>query len=228
MKTMFKSGSTSTIISLVLFGLFLFTQVHAHDYTNLNEYQIDRANDSISENIMQLQLFLGEMFRQQYKAEQWPDTKLQMMRDSLLHQQEEAELGLEYFMAAGVNVQSPQVMLSKPLVGRTVASGQVIETAFALIKYINSLESQDAFIKEVYAGGQSSYMYNLMAAQREKMDLYLVLIALPSATGPAATDTVTAQQTPAVPLLLYLFGILGVCALATMALKPGKSDSDPE
>ena len=229
MKTMCKTGSSRAIMALVLFSLILSTNLDAHDYTNLNEYQIDRANDSISDSILQLQLFLGDIFRQNHVSDKWPDTKLLLLRDDLLHQREEAELGQEYFLATGLNIQSPDVMLKNPLIGRTVVSGQVIDTAFALIKYINSLESQDAFIKEVYAGGQASIMYNLLAAQREKMDLYrslFIALQLP-ATGGTNTASMPAPQTAVVPLLLYLFGILGLCALVSMMLRPDQSGSTP-
>jgi len=209
---------TRNRIVLFLYSLLLFTNVCAHDYSSLNEYQIDRTNDTISAGILQLQLFLGDMFRQKYISGRWPDPKLIALRDDLLHQQTETALGREYFESVGINIQSPDVLLTNPVAGRTVAAGQVVDTALALIKNINLMENQDAFIKEVYAGGQASVMYNLLAAHREKMDIYRALfIALPS---PATTPSVPAQQTGIVPVLSYLFGGLGLCALITMLLLP--------
>ena len=223
MKIKCQSVWNRAFLAIVLSSLVLFTNVYAHDYTSLNEYQIDRANESTSAGILQLQLFLGDIFRQVHTSDRWPDIKLEALHDDLLHQKEEAELGMEYFLATGLNVTSPEIMLKNPLIGRTVAAGQAIDNAFALIKHINSLESQDAFIKEVYVGGQASIMYNLLAAQREKMDIYRALfIAMPS---PNATAAVPIQQTAVIPVLLYLFGVLGFCALITMSLRPGKQKS---
>lgn len=209
-----------------LLGLLMspFGPVSAHDYTSLNEFQIDRANDATSENILQIQLFLRDMVQRVHVSSQWPELKLKVMGEALLHQQEEAELGLEYFSSTGVNVQSPQTQLENPLIGRTVSAGQAINTTQLLIKYLGTLENQDAFISEVYSGGKSSILYNLMAAQREKMDIYRALFTVmpaPGQTAPAATIAPPPQMA-VVPVLLYLSGGLGLCALVTMLLRPGK------
>ena len=70
-------------------------------------------------------------------------------------------------------------------------------------------------------------MYNLMTSQREKMDIYRTLFnVMPSPPGtPGASTLVIAPvaETAAMPVLLYLFGGLGFCALVTMILKPEKS-----
>jgi hypothetical protein len=69
-------------------------------------------------------------------------------------------------------------------------------------------------------------MYNLMTSQREKMDVYRTLFnVMPSPPGtPGAFVPMAAPEveTPAIPVLLYLFGGLGFCALVTMILKPEK------
>jgi hypothetical protein len=108
--------------------------------------------------------------------------------------------------------------------GRTVAANQLVQTTYDLIKYMETLENQQAFIKEIYTGGKAAYMYNLMTSQREKMDIYRTLFnVMPSPPGtPGASVSVPEAETAAIPLLLYLFGGLGFCALVTMILKPEK------
>lgn len=221
----------NTLSRAVLVSLLALSaaQISAHDYTSLNEFQIDRANDATSENILQIQLFLRDMVAQNHMSTRWPEPKLQMMGEALLHQKEEATLGLEYFISTGIDVQSLQAQLQNPLVGRTIAGNQALDTVAALIKYLGTLESQDAFIQEVYSGGKSSILYNLMAAQREKMDIYHTLfVVMPSpgqtSTTPAVVTTPTVQ-TAAIPVLLYLFGGLGLCALATMLIKPVRREA---
>lgn len=216
--------STATLIYVLGLCAGPVNPAWSHDYTSLNEYQIDRANDATSDNILQIQLFLREMVQQAHVSSRWPEIKLQAMGDALLHQKEEAALGLEYFISIGINVQSPQAQLENPLVGRTVSAGQAIDTTQALIRHLATLTSQDAFIQEVYAGGKASILYNLMAAQREKMDIYRTLfIVMPSPGQSAASEPPV--QTAAIPVLLYLFGGLGLCALLTMLLKPGRDST---
>lgn len=205
-------------------------QLSAHDYTSLNEYQIDRANDATSENIMQIQLFLRDMVSQVHVSTRWPEQKLEMMGEALLHQKEETALGLEFFISTGIDVQSLQSQLKNPLVGRTVAGNQALDTVTTLIKYLGTLESQDAFIQEVYSGGKSSILYNLMAAQREKMDIYHTLfVVMPSpgqTTATPAVVTTPTVQTAAIPTVLYLLAGLGLCALAAMLFKPGRGETE--
>ena len=207
-----------------LLGLLTLTAgpVSAHDYTSLNEFQIDRANDATSENILQIQLFLRDMVQRVHVSSQWPELKLQVMGEALLHQKEEAELGLEYFSSTGINTQSPQAQLENPLIGRTVSAQQAINTTQLLIKYLGTLESQDAFISEVYSGGKSSILYNLMAAQREKMDIYRTLFTVMPSPGQTTAATAPPAPMAVVPVGLYLSGGLGLCALVTMVLRPEK------
>lgn len=234
MKPLCEQGCARWTVTLCLLGAIFCARVYAHDYTNLNEYQIDRTNESISTGILQIQTFISEIFKQQHISDKWPDPKMLLLRDDMLHQREETAMGLEYFLAAGFNTQAPGQLLANPLVGRSVAANQVVESTYALINYINAMESQDVFIKEVYANGQATWMYNLVTAQREKMDIYRALfVALPTPPGttvfkptdtPAvATSTTTSQ--PVMPILLYLFGGLGLCALFTLIYISGRKHS---
>ncbi len=226
MNTMSKHIRAITTSALVFCSLLFYSQPQAHTYTTLNEYQIDRANDTASTSVMQLQVFLSDMFKQRYTADRWPDLKLAAMRDDMMHQIEEAEMGVEYFLSTGINIQSQEVLLANPVAGRTVAANQLVQTTYALIKYMETLENQQAFIKEVYTGGQSAYMYNLITAQREKMDIYRALfMVMPSPTA-TTTAVVPEFQTAAIPVLLYLFGGLGLCALLTMLLKPDRNKQE--
>ena len=181
-------------IIAVMLSLIISFNGQAHEYTNLNEIMIDRTNESIGSSITQVQSYLSEIFRQRYKPETWPDTKLTVLRNDLMHQKEEANMSLDYFVANGVNIQSAEALFNNPLAGRALAASQGIETAFALLKYVNTLESQEAFVKEIYSGGISAYMYNLITAYREKMDLYKsIFITIP---GPGQQPTETASETP--------------------------------
>lgn len=204
---------------LILCSLMLFSDARAHTYTTLNEYQIDRANDTASTSILQLQVFLADMFKQKHMSDRWPELKLMAIRDDMAHQKEEAEMGIEYFLSTGINIQSQEALVAKPVAGRTVAASQMVDTAYALIKHMETLENQQAFIKEIYTGGQSAYMYNLITSQREKMELYRTIFnSVPAPTAAAAP----AVQTAVIPVLLYLFGGLGLCALVTIILKTAK------
>ncbi len=189
---------------------------HAHEYSNLNEIMIDRANDSIANSVLQVQSFLTEIFRKTYVPDEWPDRKLTVLRNDLMHQKEEANMSLDYFAANGVNVQTQEVLWDNPLAGRSMAANQAVETAFSFLKYIVTLENQDVFIKEIYSGGQSAHLYNLLTAYREKMALYkAVFDNVPGpdqVVEPAMGETVLAEveETTTVPYLvgLLLFGIV--------------------
>ncbi len=237
MKPLSEQGCARWIVTLCLLGAIFCARVYSHDYTNLNEYQIDRTNESISTGILQIQTFISEIFKQQHISDKWPDPKMLLLRDDMLHQREETAMGLEYFLAAGFNTQASDQLLAHPLVGRSVAANQVVESTYALINYINAMESQDTFIKEVYANGQATWMYNLVTAQREKMDIYHALfVALPTPPGtttftptnptsataknPAQATTSTPQAV--MPVVLYILGGLGLCALITLVFISGK------
>lgn len=191
--------------------IFFSSTIYGHEYSNLNEIMIDRANDSVANSVLQVQSFLTEIFRKTYISDDWPDRKLTILRNDLMHQKEEANMSLDYFAANGINIQSQEVLFDNPLAGRSMAANQAVETAFTFLKYITTLESQDQFIKEIYSGGQSAHMYNLLTAYREKMDIYKeIFINVPGPgqiieTTLVEDTTIATQETTYVP---YLVGIL--------------------
>ncbi|NNE36663.1 MAG: hypothetical protein HKN08_00035 [Gammaproteobacteria bacterium] len=205
-----------------IFALLLLLLVsldsHAHEYSNLNEVMIDRANDSIANSVVQVQSFLTDIFRRTYVPDEWPDRKLSILRNDLMHQKEEANMSLDYFAANGVNVQTQDILWDNPLAGRSMAANQAVETAFSFLKYITALENQDIFITEIYSGGQSAHMYNLLTSYREKMSLYKAIFdnvpgpdqIIDSLTEDAAVTE--ADETSTVPYLvgILLFGIVVV------------------
>ncbi len=121
-------------ILAALFLLAISLNSHAHEYSNLNEVMIDRANDSIANSVLQVQSFLTEIFRKTYVPDDWPDRKLTILRNDLMHQKEEANMSLDYFAANGVNIQTQEVLWDNPLAGRSMAANQAVETAFGFLK----------------------------------------------------------------------------------------------
>jgi hypothetical protein len=179
MKNRNQACNRYNIIALI-FCLIISFEIKAHEYTNLNEVMIDRTNESIENSLLQIQSFLTSIFRKSYKPESWPDRKITLLRNDLIHQKEEANMNLDYFAANGINLQSPEILFDNPLAGRSVAGNQGVEIVYALLKHMDTLESQDAFIKEIYSGGLSGHMYNLATAYREKMSLYRsIFITIP-------------------------------------------------
>ena len=208
-------------IMVVLLASLLWSNSHAHEYSNLNEIMIDRSNDSISSSIIQVQSFLTTIFKQSYKTTSWPDIKLTVLRNDLMHQMEEASMSLDYFADAGVNIQSQEVLLDNPLAGRSVAASQGIETAYALLKHLNTLNGQDEFVKEIYTGGQSAHMYNLLTAYREKMDLYqyvFVTVPGPNQIQTEENTTVAPPQTSVMPYAI-VFAVSAIVLVGLMLRK---------
>ena len=198
--------------SLVL--ILVSLNIQAHEYSNLNEIMIDRANDSIENSVVQVQSFLTEIFRKTYVPEKWPDRKLTILRNDLLHQKEEANMSLEYFASKGINIQTQDVLWDSPLAGRSMAASQAVETAFAFLKYITTLESQDQFIKEIYSGGPSAHMYNLITAYREKMGLYKAIfdnVPGPAQATAAVVEELSETQVSEPGLVPYMVGLLLFC-----------------
>ena len=191
--------------------------VTAHDYNNLNEIMIDRANDAISKSILQAQSFMTEIFQQRYKPASWPDVKLNVLRSDLMHQVEEADMSLEYFASRGVNILSTEVLFDNPLAGRSVAASQGIKTTYELLRHINTLESVDEFIKEIYSGGMSAQMYNLVTSYREKMDLYKeIFVKVPGPGQMPVTTSVSTDVPQSISLLPYAI-ILTITCVAMFA-----------
>ena len=153
-------------------SLLACTGALAHDAANLNDTGVERMNDAIAAKMLEAQVLLSEYFQRRRKPANWPDEDLTRLESDLEHMKEDADMSLEYFLAQGVNIQSPAVLRENPIAGRAVAASQAVNTAIALARHVLELESQEALVKEVYAQGLTAYMYNLVGAYREKMDLY--------------------------------------------------------
>ena len=168
----------STQYSRVRFVIVLFVTMGisgiacAHDYSNLNEMMIDQNNDAIAENVSQVQSFMTGVFQKRYVPDSWPDAEMQELGSGLMHLMEDADMSLEWFASNGIDLQSDKILFDQPVVGRSIAAIKAIRTAYAMIKHVNSLETVDDFITEIYTGGMSAQMYNLITVYREKMDLY--------------------------------------------------------
>jgi len=165
-------------IMLVTLGMLLLSNTYAHDASSLNDDAIDRMNDTIVNNVLQTQGVLSGIFQRQRADAAWPDPEIDRLQSELMHLKEESELTLEYLLASGANLQSAESLMANPRAGRSVSADQAIDTAIALLKHASTLENLDAFVKEIYTGGQSAYMYNLLTAYREKMALYAELMKL--------------------------------------------------
>jgi hypothetical protein len=150
--------------------------VFAHDAGNLNEFTVDRANDAAREKILEAQNVLTKVLRGGGKDKAWPLPDLERLKDDIRHMKEDADLSMDYLANQGVNIRNPQSLMANPLAGRTVSATRALETGLALLEHAASLETREAFVKEVYTRGMSYYMYDLLDAYRDKMDLYAALM----------------------------------------------------
>lgn len=150
--------------------------VFAHDAGNLNEFTVDRANDAAAEKVVEAQTVLTKVLRGGDKDQAWPLPELEQLQEDFRHMKEDADLSMDYLANEGVNIRSPQALKANPLAGRTVSATRALETGMALIEHAVSLKSREAFVKEVYTRGMAYYMYDLLDAYRDKMDLYATLM----------------------------------------------------
>lgn len=217
----------SVYLTAALLLLTVSFAARAHDYNNLNEIMIDRANEAISKSILQAQSFMTEIFQQRYKPTSWPDMKLNILRNDLMHQVEEADMSLEYFATRGVNIQSTEVLFDNPLAGRSVAASQGIKTTYELLRHINTLENADEFIREIYSGGMSAQMYNLVTSYRQKMDLYReIFIKVPGPGQMPVTTTAASNVSQSISLLPYAIILTIACIAMFVYLVKNKAVPD--
>jgi PAS domain-containing protein len=207
-----------------LLVFFLLSDVYAHDYKNLDEVMIDLSNNMIAASVLQVQDYLTGLMKQTNQPPAWPDRKLTILRRDLMHQLQDAGMSLNYFQDNGINLQSNEELLDNPLAGRSVAASQALGTAYDLLRHIDTLESQDTFIREIYSKGTASYMYQLLSAQREKIDLYQALFnSVPAPVMTTAEDFDQAAANPAQSRLLpYSLGALILCIVLAWYLKKKK------
>ena len=208
-------------ISAGVLVILLLSDVYAHDYKNLDEVMIDLSNNMIAVSVLQVQDYLSGLMNQTNKPPSWPDRKITILRRDLMHQMEDAGMSLNYFQDNGTNLQSNEELLNYPLAGRSVAASQALGTAYELLKHIDTLESQDDFIREIYLKGKASQMYQLLSAQREKIDLYKALFnSIPDPARKTTSDFEEATATPTLSKFLpYLLGALILCIVLAWYLK---------
>ena len=204
-----------------LLAMLLLLNVYAHDYKNIDEVMIDLSNNMIAASVLQVQEYLSGLINKTYKPPSWPDRKITILRRDLMHQMEDAGMSLNYFQDNGTNLQSNEELLNNPLAGRSVAASQALETAYNLLKHIDTLENQDVFIREIYSKGTASYMYQLLSTHREKIDLYKALFnSVPDPVRKTTSDFGEATTTPALSKFLpYVLGALILCIVLALYLK---------
>jgi len=168
------SSLHKAILSLGFFCCI--SSVAAHDIGNLNDASLDRTNDIVVTSVERVQQLLANIFQYSPSPAIWPHPEILKIRDELLHMQEETVMALEYLVDNGINIQNPHVLRSDPMAGRTVSASQAIDVAMNLLNHAASLASQDDFIKEIYNSGLSAYMYNLLGAHKDRMELYKELM----------------------------------------------------
>jgi len=172
MNTPFQKFRYLSKTSYVLLAQLLFVNVLAHEPASYTDSGVSRMNDTVYTNVLQAQTVLSSFMQRIQVSSVWPDPQITRLHDDLIHLKEETEHSLEYFGIIGVNIRSAETLRENPIAGRSVAAAQAVETTMTLLKHVMSLDSQDSFVSEIYSGGTSAYMYNLVGAHREKMELY--------------------------------------------------------
>jgi hypothetical protein len=177
MKPVFsKTGCEILIVAVLMFAAD--TQVLAHGGGNWNAFTIDRVNKNAQTQVLELQQEISNLIRGRGEASDWPVPELQRMRDELLSVKEEVDEILEHYVSDGANLQLAQNLRAEPRMGRTAAASRSLEASILLITHAATLESKDAFIKEFFSRGQAAYLYELLEAHKDRMDLYGELMAV--------------------------------------------------
>ena len=175
-----KEKITSAICVTISIAVFIFsaeTEVFAHGGGNWNPFRIDRVNSDAQTRLLQLQQELSALLRGRSEAAEWPMPELQRLRDDLLSVKEEVDEVLEHYVSDGANLQLAENLRADPRMGRTAAASRALEAAVGLIGHAATLDSQEAFVKEFYARGLVAYLYELIEAHKDRMDLYGELMA---------------------------------------------------
>ena len=161
-----------------LIGLVLLAAAPAarsHGELVWNDFTIDNKNDSIVNGVSQLRKILGDVVLGRREVAGWPDRELVSLMRELKHLQEEHELLLNHFRDSGVNTLVAQQLIEHPRAGRSVLASHALETAVALIEYVNSLKDPSAFEEDLHEEGKGAYMFDLMESQIDQMALYAAL-----------------------------------------------------
>ena len=165
------------MLSIAILVFSPSTEVSAHGGGNWNAFTIDGVNDNAEARVLQVQQEISNLIRARSEATAWPMPQLQRTRDELLSVKEEVDEILEHYVADGANLQLAKNLRAEPRMGRTAAASRALQACIALIGHAATLESQEAFVKEFYAHGLAAYLYELLEAHKDRMDLYGELIA---------------------------------------------------
>jgi hypothetical protein len=166
------------LILFSLCGIFTFTHVLAHGELVWNDFTIDNKNDSIIAIISQVRKEISDIILVRREVREWPDRELSRLREELSHLLEEHEGLLNHFKEQKINLNSTRQLRANPRAGRSMTASLAMETTIALIDYIASLKDQHLFEEDLHLGGKGAYMFDLMDAYVDKMDLYSELVQL--------------------------------------------------
>lgn len=172
------SNVSGAMIAVVVLAFAVDADVSAHGGGNWNAFTIDRVNNNAQTQVLQVQQAISNLIRGRAEASDWPMPELQRMRDDLLSMKEEVDEILEHYVTDGANLQLAQNLRAEPRMGRTAAASRSLEASISLIRHAAGLESKDAFVKEFYSRGMAAYLYELLEAHKDRMDLYGELMAV--------------------------------------------------
>jgi len=158
------------------FGLLALPDASAHGDMDWNDFTIDSKTDSIDAAIQHVQRVIADIILERRPVTLWPDTELSGLKVELEHLHEEMEYMLAYFKDAGVRIQLSRELRANPRAGRAVTATTALETAVALIEYMNTLPDHRTFEDELHEEGKGAYMYDLLESYKDKMGVYQELV----------------------------------------------------
>ena len=175
-----KTVSLSMVL-LVVLSLSASSGAYAHGGGNWDPFTIDRVDNDARARIVEFQALMTNLIRERIKSESWPAPELHRASDALHRVKEEVDEIIEHYATEGVNVQDAETLRRDPRVGRTLAASRALQACVGLIDRAVAVESQRALIDEFYAQGPAAYLYELLDAHRDRMDLYGQLMSVDKA-----------------------------------------------
>ncbi len=168
--------SAFALAGLLFFGTTAVAPVHAHGGGNWEPFTIKVVNDRARTRITEFQVMLADVIRRRSAAGNWPLAADAERRDELITAKEEVDEIIEHYINDGINVQLTTTLHSMPQAGRTVAASQALGAALALLEHSKRFEAAADFVDEFYSGGVVARLLELVDAQRDRMDLYALLV----------------------------------------------------
>jgi len=158
------------------FGLLALPDALAHGDMDWNDFTVDSKTDSIDTAIQHVQTVIADIILERRPVTSWPDTELSGLKVELEHLHEEMKYMLAYFKDAGVRIKLSRDLRTNPRAGRAVTAISALETAVALIEYMNTLQNHSAFEYELHEEGKGAYMYDLLESYKDKIGVYQKLV----------------------------------------------------